>query len=654
MTSRGSAPESDVRYRRKLLDQHVWSSLRFVLPLLLVGCESPSDPPITQPPTDITSPTISIPWDTLMIGADTARFQATVRDSGLVSSVGYSYRDGPFRMVEVVPAETVTVELEIPVDEGFHPLLIVASDDSGNQRFAKRIIGATRARLNVFVTDSTELNELGNAPVWQRMRGTAPGMVKLVYWGWSLNYAPRPWRGDIPLGTDPDRTFSDATISGEDFLSFEATDANGVRLRDTITVIRAEAKMLFPPAENFFIDESQTTTELDLRVRAFVPWGPSNWPPPTPKIQRLDLIHPDGDTQSVQITPAEEIAFKWSPRLTQGITRLKVRAEMEGGHVSITSFPVVRVPPPQAPGIFASVAAMSKYTCGIAVGGEIYCWGEPEWYGGRLFEQRLVPGAASVLNELGLVQMTGAMGHSCGIDGTGIAYCWGQNSTGALGDGTSDLRSGPVRVAGDLRFLSIATEFRQTCGIADNRLAYCWGSTANPVIKQYNSVPVEIPGGITFSSIVVRGEFCGVSTAGEMYCWHQWTEPAPRRIPAPVQLVQVTEGTHGICALDAVGDVWCLQSGTLSKRIEGYGFTSLSGHCGLTSDSRAYCWGDTPVEVAGGLRFRELSVYDSGGQSCGVTLENAVYCWGYGVHGQLGNGSRFSVSVPIRVRDPAP
>src|ERR1044071_4522399 len=49
----------------------------------------------------------------------------------------------------------------------------------------------------------------------------------------------------------------------------------------------------------------------------------------------------------------------------------------------------------------------------------------------------------------------------------------------------------------------------------------------------------------------------------------------------------------------------------------------LEGSCGLTSDSRGYCWGlnsfgqlgdgtrtdrSTPVAVAGGLHFRQLSV----------------------------------------------
>jgi alpha-tubulin suppressor-like RCC1 family protein len=62
------------------------------------------------------------------------------------------------------------------------------------------------------------------------------------------------------------------------------------------------------------------------------------------------------------------------------------------------------------------------------------------------------------------------------------------------------------------------------------------------------------------------------------------------------------------------------------------------GSCGVTSDDRAYCWGDgplgngtqssstRPVAVSGGLRFLQVTVGD--GHSCGVTTDNRAYCWG--------------------------
>src|SRR6266705_2350685 len=54
-----------------------------------------------------------------------------------------------------------------------------------------------------------------------------------------------------------------------------------------------------------------------------------------------------------------------------------------------------------------------------------------------------------------------------------------------------------------------------------------------------------------------------------------------------------------------------------------------------------------PLPVAGGLRFRDLSV--GGGHSCGVTTDGRSYCWGRNDYGQLGNGSREPSAAPTRV-----
>src|SRR2546423_6901788 len=91
-----------------------------------------------------------------------------------------------------------------------------------------------------------------------------------------------------------------------------------------------------------------------------------------------------------------------------------------------------------------------------------------------------------------------------------------------------------------------------------------------------------------------------------------------------------------------------------------------AGHdhtCGVTTDNRAYCWGDnsegqlgdgtttgrlTPKAVAGGLRFRQISAgFDT---SCGLTTEYRAYCWGNDQLGQVGDGStirRRLTPVPV-------
>jgi alpha-tubulin suppressor-like RCC1 family protein len=83
--------------------------------------------------------------------------------------------------------------------------------------------------------------------------------------------------------------------------------------------------------------------------------------------------------------------------------------------------------------------------------------------------------------------------------------------------------------------------------------------------------------------------------------------------------------------------------------------------CGVTTDNRAYCWGQNggqlgdgtminrtmPVMVAGGLLFRQVSA--GGNHVCGVTTDDRAYCWGENYSGQLGDGTTTTRTTPVAV-----
>ena len=71
----------------------------------------------------------------------------------------------------------------------------------------------------------------------------------------------------------------------------------------------------------------------------------------------------------------------------------------------------------------------------------------------------------------------------------------------------------PVPVAGGLAFQSVSAGFNYSCGLTTAGDVYCWGASLG-------NVPSLISGGLTFQSVSAGEGFgCGVTTAGDAYCW---------------------------------------------------------------------------------------------------------------------------------------
>jgi alpha-tubulin suppressor-like RCC1 family protein len=147
---------------------------------------------------------------------------------------------------------------------------------------------------------------------------------------------------------------------------------------------------------------------------------------------------------------------------------------------------------------------------------------------------------------------------------------------------------------------------------------------------------------------------CGVTTDNLAYCWG-WN-----------QFGQLGDGTNTgpeRCT-GAVGPFPCSTRPVLVAG--GHSFRRMSAGyyhtCAVTTDSRAYCWGENgqgqlgdgtisqrlaPVAVAGGHQFRLVEA--GSGFTCGVTTDNRAYCWGSNQHGQLGDGTLTARPRPVLV-----
>jgi alpha-tubulin suppressor-like RCC1 family protein len=92
------------------------------------------------------------------------------------------------------------------------------------------------------------------------------------------------------------------------------------------------------------------------------------------------------------------------------------------------------------------VSAGDHFTCGVATGGEAYCWG---WGGSNQLGNgeavdRLEP--TPVAGGLVFTSISAGSGYACGMANSGRAYCWGANGRGQLGTGDQQGRATPTLV----------------------------------------------------------------------------------------------------------------------------------------------------------------------------------------------------------------
>lgn len=356
---------------------------------------------------------------------------------------------------------------------------------------------------------------------------------------------------------------------------------------------------------------------------------------------------------------------------------------------------------------FRQVSAGGHHSCGVTTDNQAFCWGEGAVgeLGDGTETSSSIP--VPVAGDLRFLRVNAGESYTCGVTTDNRAYCWGDNSFGQLGDGTHFRRLTPVPVAGGHRFPWVDAGLRHTCGVTTDHRVFCWGDNFSgqlgngtntgpeicPVLDSPCSTkPLAVVGGRDFRNVSAgSGHTCGVKTNDRAFCWGDNSEGqlgsgVASKIPIRVAIarrfrVVRAGGTHS-CGLTTGDRVYCWGAGEVGQlgnatetssstpvRVLAGGrvFSGLSADdrytCGVTPDSRAFCWGinnggqlgrgtitgpeqcapaeipcsTRPVAVVGGLQLRQA---DAGlGHTCGVTTDNRAFCWGLNSSGQLGNGT---------------
>lgn len=335
---------------------------------------------------------------------------------------------------------------------------------------------------------------------------------------------------------------------------------------------------------------------------------------------------------------------------------------------------------------WVAVAAEGTNTCGLrdtGSGRRLYCWGRPEMLGdavpgsdyGRPDKEILHPEAAAGRR---YQKLAVGSGFGCAIDDLQDLYCWGYNDSYQQGDATGGFV--PSLSDDTLDWDEIHAFTGRACGLAGADL-YCWG------VSEYGETGVRAAEVARADPIagdwreVATGLYhtCGVTTAGEAFCWGNNSSGelgtgevgdalVPRQVMPGTTWAQIASAYTSNCAIAATDrSIWCWgvnTSGSLGapgdaatpRRLDtlGTGWKKVAvvgwHACAIAGDDTAWCWGgagwgalgtgtdlsEDPTQV-NAMLWRDIGVGDR--HTCAIRMDGTLWCWGGRVHGVLGDGS---------------
>ena len=262
--------------------------------------------------------------------------------------------------------------------------------------------------------------------------------------------------------------------------------------------------------------------------------------------------------------------------------------------------------------------------------------------------------------------------HTCALSVDGEAYCWGPNNFGQLGSETEErclmgeigpdgigtggiveapCSTTPVAVSGGHVFSSLISHNWYTCGLTEAGEAFCWGQNHAGQLgdgtQEARSSPEPVVGGHRFRTLSLQGGLtCGLTLSDELLCWGvgsypDWESTVPTRRVAEhrFRTVAATRGHTCGVTLDSTTLCWG-RNNSLQLGVDTISKTCISG------DQEFPCT-DVPQRVTDEIPFTALAA--NVGYTCGLAHGGRAHCWGANRWGQLGDGTLEDRAQPLPV-----